>query len=109
VSETATVVTKRWPQDFFSPDGALTLEPGEVCDAPGLIAGTFERTHGDGWTIRGEVKEDWYCWVNDFEASHPQFGRVWGNFESEVHADSEEAFADFYAKHPPRAWDYGDI
>jgi hypothetical protein len=34
---------------------------------------------------------------------------VWGDFEKEVYADSEEAFADFYAKHEPHAWDYWDI
>lgn len=102
------MVTKRFGQDFNSSGGALTLSSHEVTDT-GAESGTHERTHPDGWTIKGEVKEDYYVWVNSFEAHHPQLGRVWGDFESEVHADSEKAFADFYAKHPPEAWDYYDI
>jgi len=94
--------------DFHSPRGALTLGEWEVSET-GSVVGPAERTHPDGWTIKGEVKEDYYSWVNEFEASHPQYGRVWGDFEVEVHADSEEGFADFYAKHPPEAWDYADI
>lgn len=102
------MITKRFGVDFHSPGGALTLEVGEVSDA-NPESGTHSRTHDDGWTITGEVHEDYYTWVNDFEAVHPAFGRVWGNFENEVHADSEEAFADFYARHSPNAWDYMDI
>lgn len=62
-----------------------------------------------GWTIVGEVHEDYYEWVNDFEATHPVFGRVWGNFEDEVYADSLEAYKHFVEHHPPENWDYGDI
>lgn len=62
-----------------------------------------------GWTIEGQVHEDWYEWVNEFEASHPDFGRVWGDYESEVHADSEAAFEHFFNNYPPQLWDYWDI
>jgi len=86
----------------------LTLGAGEVRENS-CLPGHYTKTHSDGWTISGEVLEDYYEWVNDFEASHPTLGRVWGNFESEVHADSEEAFADFWEKHEPEEWDYGDI
>lgn len=89
-------VTKTFGVDFNSAGGALTLPA-----SAGL--------HESGWTINGEIHEDYYEWINEFEASHPQYGRVWGNFEDEVHADSEEGFAHFYANHPPSAWDYGDI
>lgn len=65
--------------------------------------------HSSGWIILGDIHEDWYEWVNEFTASHPVFGRVWGDFEHEVHADSEEAFEHFIANHEPNVWDYADI
>lgn len=70
---------------------------------------TYSRTHSSGWTISGKLRTDWFVWVNEFEATHLQYGRVWGDFEVEVEAESEEGFAHFYKNHPPNAWDYGDI
>ena len=67
------------------------------------------RTHEDGWTITGKIHNDYYTWVNEFEAKHPEYGKVWGDFESEVYATSEKAFEHFYANHKPEAWDYRDI
>lgn len=71
--------------------------------------GLSTRTHADGWTITGEVVQDWICWVNAFEATHPVYGRVWGDFESEVFADSEEGYEAFFAQHTPEEWDPWDI
>lgn len=62
-----------------------------------------------GWTILGEVQEDYYQWVNYFEAYHPDYGWVKGDFEDEVQAESEEAFNHFMEHHPYEEWDYGDI
>jgi hypothetical protein len=102
------MITKKFGVDFFSSGGALTLMPEQVCTTH-AENGTHTRTHDDGWTITGQIHEDYYLWVNDFEAIHPTFGKVSGNFESVVTADTEEGFADFYSKHTPEAWDYGDI
>lgn len=103
------MVTKKFGKDFFSEGGALTLHTSEITSEDYPQHGTFRtRTHEDGWTIKGVVKSDYYSWVNEFRASHPQLGRVWGNFEEEVFADSEEAFQDFYKHHTPKAWDYDD-
>jgi hypothetical protein len=66
-------------------------------------------THPDGWTIEGEICEDYYLWVNDFKAHHPIFGFVRGNFESVVEATSEEALEHFLKNHPIEVWDYWDI
>jgi hypothetical protein len=88
---------------------AFTLCPEEVCKDHGSLTGWSSRTHSDGWTISGAISEDYYYWVNAFEASHPRFGRVWGDFEDVVYADSEEAFEAFYASHTPQSWDYWDI
>ena len=62
-----------------------------------------------GWEISGEIHEDYYCWVNDFEAIHPTYGKVWGNFEDKVFADTEEGYNHFIKNHPPESWDYWDI
>lgn len=101
-------VVKRFGVDFDSPGGALTLDVSSVSELR-VEDGTHSRTHADGWTVSGEVHEDYFTWVNEFEASHPVHGFVWGDFESLVFATSEEAFQHFHANHPPSAWDYGDI
>lgn len=88
---------------------AYTLHPEEVRGGFDSETGLYTRTHADGWTISGHVSEDYYEWVNEFEAHHPSFGRVWGDFESEVFADSEEGYAAFFEQHTPHQWDYWDI
>ena len=76
---------------------AFTLHPSELGE------------NASGWVISGEIHEDYYEWVNEFEAIHPDLGRVWGNFENVVYADSQEAFEHFYKNHTPSEWDYWDI
>lgn len=76
---------------------ALTLRPSDLGE------------NDSGWTIAGEILEDYFEWVREFEATHPDFGRVWGDFQIEVYADSQEAFEHFYENHPPDEWDYWDI
>jgi hypothetical protein len=95
----------------FDTDGmASTLNPDEVCENhDGRNPGEFSRTHSDGWTISGYVFEDYYTWVNVFEAHHPAFGRVWGDFGDRVFADSQAGYDAFCANHGPVTWDYGDI
>jgi hypothetical protein len=102
------MITKKFGTDFNSGGGALTLDPEEVREQ-NFGTGPFTRTHDSGWTISGEVREDYYEWVNDFKATHPVLGEVAGNFESEVTATSGEAFQDFWKNHEPHAWDYADI
>lgn len=89
--------TKTCEELGYVHDLAYTLRPSDL------------GVNDSGWTIQGKICEDWYEWVNEFEATHPDFGRVWGNYETEVHADSEAAFKHFYANHPANVWDYGDI
>jgi len=76
---------------------ALTLSPSVLGE------------NASGWTISGQVHEDYFEWINEFEAVHPDFGRVWGDFESEVYADSEEGLQHFLDNHSPEEWDYWDI
>ena len=111
-------IIKRFGVDFNYPEGggysALTLPQNSVCECflseeevrDDII---YSRTHSSGWTISGKLHTDWFIWVNEFKATHPLYGRVWGNFHADVKADSEEGFAHFYRNHEPYAWDYGDI
>lgn len=74
------MITKRFGVDFLANERccspALTLSSDEVCENHNSQVGFFTRTHIDGWTISGVIHEDWYYWVNEFEATHPVFGRV---------------------------------
>lgn len=110
------MITKKFGIDFTSNSGgALTLYPEYVLndDSVNLQDIDWEnpqvRTHENGWVVKGEIHENYYEWVNEFEAIHPKFGRVWGDFENEVYADSEEGFENFYKEFPPHEWDYADI
>ncbi len=106
------MITKEFGIDFNSEGGALTLDTMEVSDKGFRESNNEaeeEKTHKDGWTIKGVIHEDWYEWVNGFDASHPKYGRVWGDFEDKVFADTEEGFQHFYSNHEPSVWDYWDI
>lgn len=105
------MITKKAGIDFeYNNEMALTLDPWTVRpNDSDVVKSTCSRTHENGWTVSGYVHEDYAEWVNQFEAHHPDFGRVWGDFEEEVFADSEEGFEDFYRNFPPNVWDYADI
>lgn len=97
-------------QTFDAQGMAQTLSVDYVTESDTRVSDRRpSRTHPSGWTISGEIQEDGFIWVSDFEASHPVYGRVWGNFESIVHADSEAGFKAFCAAHPFDVWDYVDI
>lgn len=66
-------------------------------------------SHPSGWTITGELQEDYFVWVNEFEAVHPTLGWVRGDFEHLVEAKSKKAFEHFITHHPFEEWDYWDI
>lgn len=104
------MITKKFGIDFDSVGGALTLDPSEVSENGFTKDDDIQqKTHKDGWTIRGIVHQNYFEWVNDFEATHPTYGKVWGNFENEVFADSEDGYNHFYENHTPEDWDYEDI
>lgn len=104
------MIKKFFGKDFFSEGGALTLASSDVKYytrfgdwEKGVTYSAFHPS--TQWTISGEIHENYYAWVNDFEASHPHFGVVKGNFEGTVEASSEEAFQNFWNNHTPNAWD----
>ena len=109
------MIKREFGKHFKSDGGALTLKAEEVCDNirsfhwQELRNRVFSKKHDDGWVIKAKIKEDYYSWINEFEAEHPVLGKVWGDFENIVYATSKEAFDDFYKKHTPEAWDYANI
>lgn len=102
------MIEKIYGKDFSSGGGALTLNLTEVTDLC-VAEGVHTKTHKSGWTITGEVVEDYYVWVSEFCALHPVYGLVCGDFEETVYASSEKGFKDFFENHEPESWDYGDI
>ena len=88
---------------------ALTLNPSEVCEGHRKEVGQHTRVHEDGWTITGDIEEEYFFWVNEFSAVHPKYGMVWGNFEKTVYATSKRAFKHFCENHPYESWDYCEI
>ena len=89
------VVIKQVVPNFTS--AARTLRPEHLGEQP------------SGWTITGEIHEDYYEWVNYFDATHPTLGWVRGDYESEIEASSMKAYTHFINNHPPEEWDYHDI
>jgi len=76
---------------------ANTLGPDDIGD------------NKSGWKIEGEIHEDYYEWVNEFKAEHPTYGKVYGDFEEKVYADTKEGYEHFLENHSPSSWDYWDI
>ena len=102
------MIIKKYGVDFHSEESSLTLNPSEVSEEI-VNEGTHTRTHESGWTITGMVLEDYFSWVNEFTAHHPDHGFVAGDFEELVLASSERAFDHFYEHHTPEEWECGDI
>ena len=86
---------------------ARTLDQSVVSEVSGRT-GESVRTHENGWTVSGVVKEDYYYWVNEFKASHPVHGTVKGNFEYVVYASSKKAYQMFIEAFEVVECDYGD-
>jgi hypothetical protein len=62
-----------------------------------------------GWTISAEIQRDHYTWINHFEATHPKYGYVKGDFEKSISATSKIAYDHFMRHYTVDHWDYWDI
>lgn len=77
--------------------------------ACGQLGMSGEKEHYSGWTIKGEVREDWFKWTQEFYAHHEIFGDLWGDYNGTVYAYSQKAYNHFYENHPPIFFDSRDI
>lgn len=71
-------------KEFDSKGQARTLHPSVVHENHMYETGEYSRSHGNGWTVTGEILEDHYYWVNDFTAYHPIYGNIKGNYETQI-------------------------
>lgn len=69
----------------------------------------FELAHASGWTIRAKIHNDWYSWIQNFEAQHPIFGDLKGDFNDKVECTDKNAFFHFIKYHTPIIFDMYDI
>lgn len=70
----------------------------------------YSRYHASsGWTIRANVCADHYLWVEQFSASHADYGWVRGDFATAVYASCRASLDHFVFNHPPFAFDSQDI
>ncbi len=100
------------PGSFVPPEYKVTFSTeDERCTklARTLYASYLGFHPKTGWWIQGGFIDELFGWVNDFYATHEDFGYVEGNFESEVRATSKKAYEDFIKHYPYLEWDYGDI
>lgn len=56
---------------MFKKDFDYSEEIDRAATLPADCIGFNERS---GWTIEGEIKEDFWEWVNEFTATHPVYG-----------------------------------
>ena len=86
---------------------------GEVPKHISKIARTLDPKvlgkNDSGWTIEGQIHEDYYTWVCQFTAIHPRYGRVQGSYETIITGYSTAGINHFMKSHPPHVWDYHDI
>ena len=93
------MVTHKYKKGFIKPNDHCAF----VLDEDDL------RTHESGWTIEGEVKEDGLLWVEEFTATHSLYGKVWGDYDEKLHADSKVGLKHFIKNHSPTLFDFYDI
>lgn len=64
---------------------AITLSPNRL--------GYHEQS---GWNLSGDINEDYYRWVSDFEATHSKYGKVRGNLEEGILLHFRESIETVY-------------
>ena len=72
----------------------------------------YSRTHKNGWTISGQIVEDWVSWVPFITASHKNYGIIYGDFSEEiivVSDNSDKALFHFLDNNMPLVWTSWDI
>ena len=62
-----------------------------------------------GWSFRARIRTDYYAWIRDFVAWHPEHGFVFGSYEDKLTASSSAGLEAFMTAHPAHVWDYWDI
>lgn len=73
----------------------------------------LDKQNKNDWFFKAKIQEDYYQWINFFEATHPKYGKIFGDFEIGIHypKENKEALNDFLEKtfQYLNLWDYMDI
>jgi len=72
----------------------------------------YSRTHKNGWTISGQIVEDWVSWVPFITASHKIYGIIYGDFSEEIIVVSDnpdKGLFHFLDNNIPLVWTSWDI
>lgn len=69
----------------------------------------YSRTHKNGWTISGQIVEDYVSWVPFITASHKNYGIIYGDFSEEIIVVSDnpdKALFHFLDNNMPLVWKF---
>lgn len=73
----------------------------------------LDKQNKNDWFFKAKIQEDYYQWINFFEASHSKYGKIFGDFEIGIHypKENKEALNNFLEKtfQYLNLWDYMDI
>jgi len=61
----------------------------------------YKKKHPSGWKISAKINEDYILFISDFKASHPHYGKLYGDYDKIIYAESDEAYNHFIENHPP--------
>lgn len=67
------------------------------------------KNHEDGWTISAKIEHYHYVWIETFKASHPKYGRIYGNLNESIKVQSLKAYEHFIKYHPLKKFYLHDI
>lgn len=72
----------------------------------------YVKTHDNGWTVSAEIQADYYTWISNLTAEHPEYGTVQMNGADQIFtASSMQAYDQFDSAFGKwfQQWDYQDI
>lgn len=72
----------------------------------------YSRTHKNGWTISGQIVEDYVSWVPFITAFHKNYGIIYGDFSEEIIVVSnnpDKTLFNFLDNNMPLVWTSWDI
>jgi hypothetical protein len=92
---------------------SITFNPWDISNKKKLeYYKQYSRTHKNGWTISGQIEEDWVSWVSFITAFHKSYGIIYGHFSEEIIVVSDnpdEALFHFLDNNTPLVWNSWDI
>ncbi len=106
-------ITKEHVDYIVSQNLDISFNPWDISNKKKLeYYKQYSRTHKNGWTISGQIVEDWVSWVPFITAFHKIYGIIYGDFSEEIIVVSDnpdEALFHFLDNNIPLVWTSWDI